>query len=89
MLVPYPHHADRHQVRNAEVVERAGAGIKVENREAISVLPGLVRSLMADESRLQRMGEFSLRMGKPRAAEAVAEEVLKLLSCDLTPGPSP
>jgi UDP-N-acetylglucosamine--N-acetylmuramyl-(pentapeptide) pyrophosphoryl-undecaprenol N-acetylglucosamine transferase len=79
VIVPYPHHADRHQIVNARVMQEAGAAIMVENRDAAAVLPGLVMKLMADSDRRRRMAEASRIMGRPHASEAVASEILRIL----------
>jgi UDP-N-acetylglucosamine--N-acetylmuramyl-(pentapeptide) pyrophosphoryl-undecaprenol N-acetylglucosamine transferase len=78
LIVPYPHHTDRHQYLNAEVAESAGAGIMVENAEAVTRLPGLVPSLMADGERRARMAEASRQLGKPDAAQALADVIVML-----------
>jgi UDP-N-acetylglucosamine--N-acetylmuramyl-(pentapeptide) pyrophosphoryl-undecaprenol N-acetylglucosamine transferase len=78
LIVPYPHHTDRHQYLNAGVAESAGAGIMVENSVATTRLPDLVLSLMADEDRRARMAEASRGLGRPDAARVLAEEILKV-----------
>lgn len=78
VLVPYPHAADRHQEANARVLERAGAAVVVPD-EALDGrrLAEVVTGLLADPRRLAAMAEASRRMGRPRAAEEVAELVLE------------
>lgn len=78
IIVPYPHHADRHQCENARVLEAAGAGFMVENREAVATLPNLAQSLITDGERRRRMAEASHCLGRPDAAEAVAKQVLRI-----------
>jgi UDP-N-acetylglucosamine--N-acetylmuramyl-(pentapeptide) pyrophosphoryl-undecaprenol N-acetylglucosamine transferase len=77
IIVPYPHHADRHQYENGKVLETAGAGFMVENREAVATLPNLAQSLITDGERRRRMADASRRLGRPDAAEAVAKQVLR------------
>lgn len=79
IIVPYPHHADRHQYKNAEAVERAGAGLMLEDAEAVDRLGGMVHSLIEDNERRCRMAEASRNLGKPDAARRVAEEILKIV----------
>jgi UDP-N-acetylglucosamine--N-acetylmuramyl-(pentapeptide) pyrophosphoryl-undecaprenol N-acetylglucosamine transferase len=58
VIVPYPHHKDRQQLRNAAVLQRAGAAIVVEqdqfDRERLALECG---ALLLDPDRLQAMGQ--------------------------------
>jgi UDP-N-acetylglucosamine--N-acetylmuramyl-(pentapeptide) pyrophosphoryl-undecaprenol N-acetylglucosamine transferase len=76
IIVPYPYHSDRHQYANAKVLEDAGAGVTVENRDAVATLPNLVQYLITDGERRRRMAESSRRLGRPDAADAVARRIL-------------
>jgi UDP-N-acetylglucosamine--N-acetylmuramyl-(pentapeptide) pyrophosphoryl-undecaprenol N-acetylglucosamine transferase len=78
IIVPYPHHADRHQILNALALEAAGGGIMMENREAVAALPGRALSLITDKERLAKMAQASRRMGRPDAARSVAETIFKV-----------
>jgi UDP-N-acetylglucosamine:LPS N-acetylglucosamine transferase len=42
--------------------------------------PGLVRELLADRPRLERMGAAMLGLARPNAAEEIAEELIALAS---------
>lgn len=78
VLVPYPFAADRHQDANARVLERAGAAVVVpDERFDGRRLVDLVTTLLGDPARLSAMAEASRRLGKPRAAEEVAQLVLR------------
>jgi UDP-N-acetylglucosamine--N-acetylmuramyl-(pentapeptide) pyrophosphoryl-undecaprenol N-acetylglucosamine transferase len=79
IVVPYPHHADRHQYANARVLEAAGAGIMVENRDAVAVLPSLAHNIMEDADRRRAMAAASRTLGRPDAAKAVASEILRVM----------
>ncbi|MBK8099699.1 MAG: UDP-N-acetylglucosamine--N-acetylmuramyl-(pentapeptide) pyrophosphoryl-undecaprenol N-acetylglucosamine transferase [Planctomycetes bacterium] len=58
LIVPYPHHRDRQQLHNAEVLARAGAArILAEARMDVTSLTTAVRELLADAGQLQAMGE--------------------------------
>lgn len=77
VLVPYPHAADDHQEENAAVLERAGAAARV----ADSALDGtalveIVRALVDDPARREKMARASKSRGRPDAADAFAEIVL-------------
>ena len=77
ILVPYPFATGDHQAKNAEHFVREGGAIMVRELDLEDV-PDLVRSLLGDPSRLQRMGEAMLRAARPDAAEAIAEELMQL-----------
>lgn len=77
VLVPYPHATADHQTKNARHFAEAGAAMLVPEAEVDSV-PSLVRELLADSSRLERMGAAMRRAARPHAAEEIADEVLAL-----------
>ena len=77
ILVPYPFATGDHQAKNAEHFVRAGGAIMVREIDLEDV-PDLVRSLLDDPRRLQRMGEAMLRAAKPDAADEIAEELIAL-----------
>lgn len=71
VLVPYPHHADRHQHANARWLVEAGAALVVPDDDPTgrATLGGLVRSALA---RLPAMARAAAGAGRPDAAERVA-----------------
>ena len=57
VVVPYPHHRDRQQFHNAEVLSRAGAGIVVEEAGLNAKdLAARVGELLAQPEKLAEMG---------------------------------
>ncbi|MBL8749184.1 MAG: UDP-N-acetylglucosamine--N-acetylmuramyl-(pentapeptide) pyrophosphoryl-undecaprenol N-acetylglucosamine transferase [Planctomycetes bacterium] len=57
VIVPYPHHKDRQQLRNAEVLVRAGAAIVVEEKDLdLARFATLLGDLLRDRGRLEAMG---------------------------------
>jgi UDP-N-acetylglucosamine--N-acetylmuramyl-(pentapeptide) pyrophosphoryl-undecaprenol N-acetylglucosamine transferase len=77
ILVPGPF-AGGHQRFNAEPLADAGAAIVVPDGELSGVrLAAEIRRLAADPSRLGAMAAASRAAGKPRAAIAVAQEMLE------------
>jgi len=79
ILVPYPHHADRHQYANAELLRRAGAAVIIEQtRMTDRRLLGVIRRLADDAALRARMGRSARRLGRPLAARAVARELAAL-----------
>lgn len=79
VLVPFPYAAHDHQTGNAKAMQNAGGGILVPESEIEECnMADLVLSLLADHERLVLMSEGALSLARPRAAEAVAEEILAL-----------
>ncbi len=77
ILVPYPFATADHQAKNAEYFVRAGGAIMVRELDLEDV-PDLVRSLLDDPPRLERMGAAMLHAARPAAAEQIAEELIAL-----------
>jgi UDP-N-acetylglucosamine--N-acetylmuramyl-(pentapeptide) pyrophosphoryl-undecaprenol N-acetylglucosamine transferase len=77
VLVPYPHATADHQTRNAEHFARGDGAILVPESELTRV-PALVRSLLDDAARLERMRAAMQRLARPGAAEEIAEELISL-----------
>ena len=75
ILVPYPFATADHQARNAEHFVRAGGAIMVRELDLADV-PELVRSLLDDPERRQKMSEAMLRAARPDAAAEIAEELI-------------
>ncbi|MES0873863.1 undecaprenyldiphospho-muramoylpentapeptide beta-N-acetylglucosaminyltransferase [Sinimarinibacterium thermocellulolyticum] len=78
VLVPYPHAVDDHQTRNAEYLRDAGAAALLPEREATPTqLAALLRELLGDRLRLQRMGEAARRVAWPDATAHIADACLE------------
>jgi UDP-N-acetylglucosamine--N-acetylmuramyl-(pentapeptide) pyrophosphoryl-undecaprenol N-acetylglucosamine transferase len=78
VLVPYPFAAGDHQRHNARALERAGAARVVDAAQAgPKQLAALIERLMARPVALAAMADAARRLGRPRAADAVAEDVLR------------
>jgi UDP-N-acetylglucosamine--N-acetylmuramyl-(pentapeptide) pyrophosphoryl-undecaprenol N-acetylglucosamine transferase len=76
VIVPYPHHKDRQQLRNAEVLARAGAAWIVEESQLTAAgLAELLHSLFADPDRLRRMGEAARGLLPADAAGAILRDM--------------
>lgn len=76
ILVPYPHAAEDHQTRNAEVFVRRGAALLVPEVEGAAVrLAEEVGRLFADEARRVEMARRAAAIQEGDAAERVAREV--------------
>jgi UDP-N-acetylglucosamine--N-acetylmuramyl-(pentapeptide) pyrophosphoryl-undecaprenol N-acetylglucosamine transferase len=77
ILVPYPHATADHQTLNARHFERGGGAVVVADGELARV-PALAADLIADRPRLAAMRGSVLALARPDAAEAIAEELIRL-----------
>lgn len=76
IIVPYPHHRDRQQERHARVLATAGAASVLEDAAATTAAVAvLVEEAAADEQRLGAMRAAARRLGRPDAAERLAQLV--------------
>jgi len=79
IAVPYPH-AGGHQRLNALPLVEAGGAVLIEDRHLSGgTLSGVVSELLGDPARLRRMAEISRSLGKPEAAETIADLLLTRL----------
>jgi UDP-N-acetylglucosamine--N-acetylmuramyl-(pentapeptide) pyrophosphoryl-undecaprenol N-acetylglucosamine transferase len=78
ILVPYPFATGDHQARNAEHFVRAGGAIMVRELDLADV-PELVRSLLDDPDRLQKMSDAMVRAARPDAAAEIADELVAMV----------
>jgi UDP-N-acetylglucosamine--N-acetylmuramyl-(pentapeptide) pyrophosphoryl-undecaprenol N-acetylglucosamine transferase len=76
IVVPYPHHKDRQQLRNAEVLAAAGAALIVEEVAlSVGAIADLVACLIADPQRLRNMGERAHALQRGDAAAAILADM--------------
>jgi len=74
VLIPYPHAAEDHQTRNAEIFVAAEAAIMLREVELTGeLLAQKIRELISDPAKLQRMSENSARLAPKNAAALVAD----------------
>lgn len=78
ILIPSPNVAEDHQTKNALALVEKEAAILVKNEAASEKIIESAQSLLADPERLQQLSENIKKLAKPDAADAIAEEVLKL-----------
>lgn len=78
VIVPYPHHRDRQQFHNADVLVRAGAAQVVEERDlGVDVLQRLFSDLLRDPARLVRMGEAARAQCPGDPCKAILEDMAR------------
>ena len=79
ILIPYPYAAENHQEHNARALEQAGAAKVILNSELTdTVLIHSIEELLQEESSLQKMAEASVKLGRPQAADTIAEMIIEL-----------
>ena len=79
VFVPYPHHKDQHQLKNAEALERAGGAMLVPEEElGADTLRTIFEEILFEPGRLLEMEDRTLSLGKPDAADAVLDLILEL-----------
>ncbi|AKT42314.1 undecaprenyldiphospho-muramoylpentapeptide beta-N-acetylglucosaminyltransferase [Chondromyces crocatus] len=79
ILVPYPHAADDHQMKNARSLERAGGAIVLPQQDASEErLTETITSLVMDAPRRVQMASAAASFGRPDAAARVAADLLAL-----------
>lgn len=80
ILIPYPFAADDHQTVNARALEKAGAAVMIRQDGLTgAVLAGEIRRLYNDPQAMKSMRERSKALGRPRAAQEIAENFSKLI----------
>lgn len=90
ILIPLRESANDHQRKNAYEFAKAGAAVVIEEPNLLpEIFLGQVRELLGDPAKLAQMAAASQKFfsahggsasgGKPGAAEAIAEEILKLV----------
>ncbi|MBI4548488.1 MAG: undecaprenyldiphospho-muramoylpentapeptide beta-N-acetylglucosaminyltransferase [Ignavibacteriae bacterium] len=77
ILVPYPHAAANHQVENAKTLSESGAAAVIYDHEISEKMYSTV-SLLLNDKTLTQMSEQSKMLGKPHAAQHIAQRVLQL-----------
>lgn len=79
ILVPYPHAAADHQKQNAALLVREGAAVMIEDHELHERIVPAVREVIGNSERLRMMSLKAQALGKPQAAETIADAVLALV----------
>ena len=78
VLVPYPHATADHQTKNARWLADAGAAVLIPDAELTGArLRAVVEDLLADGGRRERMAAAARALGRPDAADRVADAVLE------------
>ena len=83
VFLPFPQAAHDHQTENARTMQEAGGGILLPQKEAQAMakegrLAPMLIELLNDKARLAAMRKGALTLSRPEAADAVADELLKI-----------
>ena len=79
ILVPYPYAAENHQEHNAQALVDAGAARMILNRDLTAQsLGSVLTELLSQPDKLQQMAAASRKLGRPQAAQTIADMVLAL-----------
>jgi len=79
IFVPSPNVAEDHQTKNAKALSSKGAALIVEDKNAVKELVGETLRLLNDTDKKTELSDNIAKMGKPRATEDIANEILKLV----------
>jgi UDP-N-acetylglucosamine--N-acetylmuramyl-(pentapeptide) pyrophosphoryl-undecaprenol N-acetylglucosamine transferase len=83
VLMPYPFHADQHQLENARVLQNAGAAeiVRDEKDRAknADALRPIVEGLLYDAPRRAALKSAAQKLSRPDAAEAVARTIVGMV----------
>ena len=81
ILIPYPHAAHKHQDINARSLVNAGGAEMILERDLTGTsLAGAIIRYMGDKEALKRMSSLALKVGRPRAKEIIAQQLMELMS---------
>jgi UDP-N-acetylglucosamine--N-acetylmuramyl-(pentapeptide) pyrophosphoryl-undecaprenol N-acetylglucosamine transferase len=82
ILVPLPTAADNHQLRNAEVLDRAGAAELIEQKDLTGDrLADRLLALAGDAARRRAMADAVREFARPDAAKRIVDRALELAGC--------
>lgn len=79
ILIPSPNVAEDHQTKNARSLADQEAAILISDKEAVLLLPGMVREMMAESEKRDRLSLRIRKFAIPDAATRITDEVFKLV----------
>ncbi len=79
VLVPYPHHRDQHQLRNAEAFVRSGGAVLIDEDHLTSEsLLRVLKDVLFAPERLEAMRKSIQALARPDAADAILNLAVEL-----------
>mgnify|MGYP000283004563 FL=1 len=79
-MVPSPNVSEDHQTKNAMALVNHNAAQLVTDMEAPEKLGDEILTLMNNKEQLTKLSVSIISFGRPNAAEAIANEVFKLIN---------
>lgn len=79
IFVPSPNVAEDHQTKNAMALVSKGAALMIPDAAAIGRGMDEAVAVLSDKMRLAALGEAIERLATPEAAEAIVDEILKII----------
>lgn len=79
IFIPSPNVAEDHQTKNAESIVRESAALMLKESELEQGFTQEFADLIKDESRQKKLGDAIKHLAKPKATQAIADEVEKLI----------
>jgi UDP-N-acetylglucosamine--N-acetylmuramyl-(pentapeptide) pyrophosphoryl-undecaprenol N-acetylglucosamine transferase len=79
VLLPYPHHTDRQQEKNAAPMQRAGAAIVLnEQQTGVAEMAAAIESFIENRNKLEKAAIASSSLGRGNAAIAITDALIDL-----------
>lgn len=79
ILIPFPYATENHQEFNAKVLVDGGAAKMILNKDLTAeILSEKISELLNNPDELKKMSDASLKLGKPQAADEIADLILSL-----------
>lgn len=80
ILIPFPHSAEGHQLKNAHMMRDRGASLVIEDYQLTGKsLFDAVIPLMKDEAKRRYMGAKAIEMHKPECLDQIYAEIMNVL----------
>jgi UDP-N-acetylglucosamine--N-acetylmuramyl-(pentapeptide) pyrophosphoryl-undecaprenol N-acetylglucosamine transferase len=80
VFIPLPSAAEDHQTKNARALVEKNAAIMIHDRDAIENLGNVLKDLINDPQKQEMLGKNAASLAKPDAADAIADEIMKLIT---------
>lgn len=78
LLIPYPHAAEDHQTRNAEIFDKAGAARLLPEKDLnADILADAVRAILQQPKKADEMKRAASKLAVRNSAEKIAELLIK------------
>ena len=79
IFVPFPHAAEDHQTKNAEVLMKADAALMIKDEMVKQDLIPALLTLIQNPQKQKELGQRITQFAKPDAVEHIVNEILKLV----------